>query len=249
MEDRFYPGKRVQLTTAGRQYEEDTGWYGGLTVAAVDETGVMVRNAENQARWMNRKGLETEPPPTCDSMEVPELPVGTKVRVLACNQLYGGKLGTLVQKGCNKPFSEGVRLDTFETNIWFRPDELEEEVEIEEVPELPAVDIARPVHALRYNEGKPPLHYLLTFGKALREIAKVCAYGFEKYKDKYNYAKGAPRSESTDSLLRHLECYWNGEDYDTESGCHHLAHVSWNALRLCQEALINAGTDDRGGYT
>jgi hypothetical protein len=81
----------------------------------------------------------------------------------------------------------------------------------------------------------------------VREIAKVCAFGESKYA-MYNFCKGAPRSESTDSLLRHLEAYWNWEDYDTESGCHHLAHVSWNALRLCQEALLGVGTDDRGGY-
>jgi hypothetical protein len=210
MIERFYPGKKVVLTTATREYENDEAWNGELTVSTSDETGVLAHNEAGDARWMARKGLKTAPPPMVDSMSasediVPELPIADIAR-----PVYGG----------NESLTEA-----------------EETALREEVKEA----------ALRFNKGKPPLRYLLVFGAAVREVAKVCAYGESKY-EMYNFCKGAPRSENVDSLLRHLEAYWNGEDYDTESGCHHLAHVSWNALRLCQEALMSAGTDDRGGY-
>lgn len=245
--ERFTPGKRVRLTTTGRQYEEDTGWYGDLTVATTDETGVFVRNDENETRWMNRKGLETVPPPMVDSMDVPELPpadIAYPVRSSSTHeQAQDQEEDVLSEKVKGHRFAEPIRISTEQGRVdllnptAFSLSDPEEDAIREKVKEA----------ALRFNTGKPPLRYLLVFGAAVREVAKVCAFGESKYA-MYNFCKGAPRSESVDSLLRHLEAYWNGEDYDTESGCHHLAHVSWNALRLCQEALINAGTDDRGGY-
>lgn len=101
--------------------------------------------------------------------------------------------------------------------------------------------------AMRFNEGKPELSYLLTFGDALREFAKVCAYGAAKY-ERANYTKGAPLSQSMDCLLRHLLKWNEGEDRDPESGQLHLAHVVWNALRLCQEAIVRPDLDDRISY-
>jgi hypothetical protein len=101
--------------------------------------------------------------------------------------------------------------------------------------------------AMRANGGKPELSYALTFGEALREMAKVCTYGASKY-DRGNYLKGAPLSQSVDCLLRHLLAWWEGEDKDPESGHMHLAHVVWNALRLCQESIARPSLDDRISY-
>lgn len=207
MTERFIPGKRVRLTTAGRQYEEDTGWYGSLVVATTDETGVLVRNEKDEARWMNRKGLETLPPPMVDSMEVPELEVAS-VAAPAKFWDLDHTLSSEEMDACMKGARE---------------------------------------MALRYNQGKPPLSYILAFPDALRAFARVCAYGARKY-NAFNFVKGAPTSQSVDSLLRHLSDWQNGQDIDPESGEHHLAHVLWNALRLCQEALCRPDLDDRNGY-
>lgn len=99
--------------------------------------------------------------------------------------------------------------------------------------------------ALRYNEGKPELHYLLTFPEALRAIARVSTCGARKY-EAYNYLKGAPASESVGSALRHLLAWWGGENNDPESELHHLAHFAWNAIRLVDEVLSRKpGVDDR----
>jgi len=102
--------------------------------------------------------------------------------------------------------------------------------------------------ALRFNTGKTELHYLMAFSRALRAISDVTSYGSRKYA-KYNFLKGASASESTSSLLRHLVAWWEGEDLDPESGLHHLAHMAWNALRLCDETLSGVSVDDRPKLT
>ena len=96
----------------------------------------------------------------------------------------------------------------------------------------------------RFNKGKRQLRYLLCFSKAAELLATVSEYGASKY-NAYNFVKGAPVSESVDSLMRHLDAWWNGEDIDPESGCHHLGHVAWNAMRLAHEARSRPDLDDR----
>ena len=91
--------------------------------------------------------------------------------------------------------------------------------------------------ALRYNEGKPALSYILTFYKALVGVAEVCMYGEQKY-EKWNYLKGGEVTQYINAGLRHLGKYFNGEDIDPESGKHHLDHVNWNFLmarQMCED--------------
>lgn len=101
-----------------------------------------------------------------------------------------------------------------------------------------------PSQALRHNQGKPPLGYILTFPQALTGFAEVCSYGEGKYA-LYNYLKGAPLSQYRDCLLRHLMAWHDGEDTDPESGCSHLDHVVWNALALSQMSRAQPNRDDR----
>lgn len=121
---------------------------------------------------------------------------------------------------------------------WFRP----VPPTVDSMPPAPA-----PTLAMRFDEGKAPLEYVLMFGAALREFAKVCEYGGKKYK-KGNFMKGAPTSQSINCLLRHLLAWQEGEDRDPESNCLHLAHVVWNALRACQESIVRPDLDDRISY-
>ena len=142
------------------------------------------------------------------------------------------------------PTTPGRVLDTDSCGVLveFAPDDtrwLAEHI-LEAIPQPPDL-------AMRHNEGKPELNYALTFGDALREMSKVCTYGAGKYA-RANYIKGAPLSQSVDCLLRHLLAWWEGEDTDPESGQGHLAHVVWNALRLCQESLVRKDLDDRISY-
>jgi len=88
--------------------------------------------------------------------------------------------------------------------------------------------------AMRFNNGKPELHYALTFGEALKGAARVGTFGANKY-SAYNYMKGATASQSIGCLLRHLLAWFEGEDSDPESQLNHLDHFVWNAMRLSTE--------------
>lgn len=97
--------------------------------------------------------------------------------------------------------------------------------------------------ALRYNAGKPPIHYLLTAPNAVQHLATVFDYGAKKYAPD-NWKKGLPTRQLVDSLLRHLTSYMNGNDYDAESGCAEVAHILWNAFVLAEQ-FGNQQWDDR----
>lgn len=103
-----------------------------------------------------------------------------------------------------------------------------------------------PTMALRYNEGKPPVSYLLTFPNAIKGVADVCKYGEKKY-ERFNYLKGANVQQYVDCLLRHLTAFYNGEDLDPDSGNRHVDHVTWNALMLAEVMAWadNEELDDR----
>jgi len=42
-----------------------------------------------------------------------------------------------------------------------------------------------------------------------------------------------------------MQQFWAGEDFDDESGLHHMSHASWHALALTSFHFRNIGTDDR----
>ncbi len=111
------------------------------------------------------------------------------------------------------------------------------------MPEIMPDSDSDPKLAMRNNEGKPELSYILTFPSALRGFARVCTYGAKKYA-RFNYLKGAPQSQYVDCLMRHLSAHWRGEEFDPESGCRHVDHVVWNALAL-SEFSDDEALDDR----
>lgn len=69
--------------------------------------------------------------------------------------------------------------------------------------------------------------------------------GASKY-GRYNWRVAGVRSSVyVAALRRHLNSYWNGEDFDPTTGIHHLASV-----RACAAIILDAGvcgklTDDR----
>ena len=105
--------------------------------------------------------------------------------------------------------------------------------------------------ALRYNKGKPQLSYLLDTPLANNELAKVFEEGAKKY-ERGNWKLGLENDKLMDSTLRHLQAYASGEEVDTETGCHHLAHVDWNVKVLLEQVLkgkesLNIKSDVLGG--
>jgi hypothetical protein len=86
--------------------------------------------------------------------------------------------------------------------------------------------------ALRFNEGKPSLSYILQFVNPIKAVARIMEFGATKYEDG-NWRKGGkPDREYLDSMMRHITSWLGGEVYDTDSGCSHLGHAIWNLLAL-----------------
>jgi hypothetical protein len=95
---------------------------------------------------------------------------------------------------------------------------------------------------LRYNEGKP--QWDLMPYDALGQLAMVYTRGAQKYAP-HNWLRGMDWSKCFASMQRHAAAWHAGEDFDKESGQHHMAHVAWNALALLTYQMRGLGVDDR----
>jgi len=78
----------------------------------------------------------------------------------------------------------------------------------------------------------------------LTEVAKVLTFGAYHYGDR-NWEEGFSWSRCIGSVWRHFMKWCMGEDFDDESGLHHLAHAVANCFFLMQYAITNKGADDR----
>jgi hypothetical protein len=109
---------------------------------------------------------------------------------------------------------------------------------------------------LRFNDGK--LMYDLVPPYPMEQIAKVFTRGAMKYAP-HNWKKGMPWTEVTASLMRHLEAFRAGEDFDYDKNCescktgnctnhsglYHMAHVAVNAMFIIDFYRSNPKFDDR----
>lgn len=97
--------------------------------------------------------------------------------------------------------------------------------------------------AATYDDGKDPLANIPW--AAVREMAKVQAYGRRKYGDFNNYRKGMEISRNISCALRHIADYQEGQDHDPESGRHHLAHAMCRLAFVLQNLHDGVAIDDR----
>lgn len=97
------------------------------------------------------------------------------------------------------------------------------------------------------QKGVKPERYDLLPKEALDAMARVYAFGAEKYAD-HNWRKGYEWSKSFAAAMRHMWAFWNGETFDEESGLPHLAHAAFhlNAMLTWLERDGEGGQfDDR----
>lgn len=80
----------------------------------------------------------------------------------------------------------------------------------------------------------------------LTELARLYGEGAKKYEDR-NWEKGYDWNLSYGAMLRHITQFWNGEDRDAETGCHHLASVAFHAFALMQFGVTHPELDNRPG--
>jgi hypothetical protein len=76
------------------------------------------------------------------------------------------------------------------------------------------------------------------------ELAKLYGVGANKYAER-NWELGYKYSLSYAALRRHLSQFWKGEDYDTETGCHHLSSVIFHAMAMMEFQKTHPEMDDR----
>lgn len=117
--------------------------------------------------------------------------------------------------------------------------------------------------AKRYNKGK--LRYDLISTTLLKELAKVYTMGAEKYTDydpegniidngADNWRKGQLWKDSASSIIRHLEKFRDGEDFDTDwpkeildkyGPTYHLANAAWGIGCLLEFYKTHPEMDNR----
>lgn len=78
----------------------------------------------------------------------------------------------------------------------------------------------------------------------LRELAAHYGKGSKKYEDR-NWELGYLWSLSYQSLMNHLTQFWNGEDYDEETGSKHIIAVAWHAFALAEFMETHPEKDNR----
>ena len=86
----------------------------------------------------------------------------------------------------------------------------------------------------RDNRGKAQLSYILEFPRMVTAFARVMELGALKY-DPGNWKLGGkPDKEYLDATMRHIVAFQSGEEFASDSGCHHLAHAAWNLFALVE---------------
>ena len=88
---------------------------------------------------------------------------------------------------------------------------------------------AKAKYELRFNAGK--LRVDLIPWEWIYGLAALATKGAIKYAPR-NWEQGGDWSNPMASLKRHLLAWERGEDYDKETGAHHLVAVAFNALEL-----------------
>ena len=88
----------------------------------------------------------------------------------------------------------------------------------------------------KFDGGK--LEYGLLPPKALEETVKVLTFGAQKYeRDNWQKVPDAKR-RYFDALQRHVWSWKQGEQIDTESGIHHLAHAMCCLMFLYEHDIM-----------
>lgn len=82
---------------------------------------------------------------------------------------------------------------------------------------------------LKFDASKP--RFELLSPDALLELARVATKGAEIYGDR-NWELGMDWTRILGALYRHTIAWQRGEEFDPETGCHHMAAVMWNAMVL-----------------
>ena len=84
--------------------------------------------------------------------------------------------------------------------------------------------------ALRYNDNKPQIGYILHYPRTIELLARVLEGGAAKYEE-FNWKKGGNTDKSyIDAAMRHLTAFVEGGTFNEDYGTHHVGHAIWNLM-------------------
>lgn len=108
-------------------------------------------------------------------------------------------------------------------------------------------DEVRKTSATGGEKGSKLARYDLLPPEALKAVAELYGRGAEKY-EAHNWRKGYDWSLSFAAMQRHAWQFWNGEDFDDETGAPHMASVAFHALALITFMAEQREYDDRPSH-
>lgn len=103
-----------------------------------------------------------------------------------------------------------------------------------------------PTGGLRDNKNKPQL--ALVPMRLVNGVAEVIWKSSDRGGGKYplhNWTKGLGYIDTASCALRHIFKWLAGEDFDKESGLHHLKHAACNIAFLLEYIEAHPELDDR----
>jgi Domain of unknown function (DUF5664) len=104
------------------------------------------------------------------------------------------------------------------------------------------LDVTKAKEGVKFDAGKVRLELLppeLLFG-----VGEILTFGAKKYSDR-NWELGMDWSRPFGALMRHMWCWWRGEDVDPETGKSHLWHAGCCIAFLIAYEQRKIGKDDR----
>ena len=97
---------------------------------------------------------------------------------------------------------------------------------------------------MRKDDGKPRFDLLPP--EPLFALADLYGQGAKKYSAR-GWEEGMHWGRCFGAIMRHAWKFWRGEDFDEETGAHHMIAVMWNAAAIYTYFVRKIGTDDRYG--
>ena len=97
---------------------------------------------------------------------------------------------------------------------------------------------------MRKDAGKPRFDLLPP--EPLFALADLYGQGAKKYSAR-SWEAGMTWGRCFGAMMRHAWKFWRGEDFDEETGAHHMIVVMWNAAAIYTYFVRKIGTDDRYG--
>lgn len=100
--------------------------------------------------------------------------------------------------------------------------------------------------SLRKDDGKSRVDLIPP--EAIEALGHLYRVGAAKYAAR-GWEAGMDWGRCLGAMLRHTYKWMKGEDYDPETGAHHMIAVAWNAFALYTYHVRKLGKDDRSSVS